>query len=312
MNLGFEHDSIREALARAGLLRKDPPRDMLLSERSPGPFSSAYVAWSSKEELLLSPEHAWLSLEDVGFYRLPQPLAVLRKIIEDAHRPKSPPPAAAALSSPLGQWRWAIEDGSRALEEGRFGELPKRLAHLRRFALGHWPGWYEHPLAHFEEKYLAGEASPAELRALVEHAATVAALKACDPLMRWTQGPDAERIKLLRDAACYAAQGLINVGEVTELLGGDRWGQEMSADLEALKAAVSRAGPDDAVGQRLRECLGSIEQSLKDGELLAGADGVGLLKGAEHCQQSLASLVRALENIRALRERTQSLLNSGR
>jgi hypothetical protein len=268
----FEHDSVRDALASAGLRAEGA------GETGPdGPDPVAvFFGWSSLDTLLLRPEFALLSIEGVTFVRLPRGLGELRTYLTGSQYARSDAAEVERLSTSLGQWRWALGRLIDALRRGDAREAGSRLRELRRFDAGHWSGLHERRLQNFGDALARGALETGAVEALLDRAVEMATLEACRPLLPWASGGEkGRRIAPFLDALSYAAQGVGDVAEVEGVARSDEWWGEMESDLaraRALLAEVERGG--GAVVEVLGEMLPGMNASIKKvREFVASAVG---------------------------------------
>lgn len=256
----FEHDSVRDALARAGL------RTEGAGEAGRGEPAAVFVGWSSLPTLLLRPEFALLSVEGVTFVRLPRGLEELRTYLTEAQAARADAAEVERLSTPLGQWRWALGRLVDALRRDDVSESGACLRELRRFDARHWAGRHEGCLQNFDDALARGALDAGIVDALLGRASEVATLEACRPLLPWASGGEkGRRIAPLRDALSYAAQGVVGVAEVEGVARSDEWWGELESDLalaRALLAEVERGGGavEDILGDRLSRMGASLKR----------------------------------------------------
>lgn len=249
----FQCESIRAALDIAGL-RVD--NSQTLDDEEP---RILIIAWSSRERLLLEPEYAWLSVDAVQYIQLPQPLATLRQKLEGESRLLQPPAALSVLSTPLGQWRWALHALEAGFQDRINGEGPTRLQNLQRFASTHWPGWYETALSKLRCIFDSALSAHQQIELLDRQADAVAVCEACRPLFDWTDGGSKRnRISVLRDTISYVSQNLANIDEVNRIAERDPWWNDLRVDLLACESTLpvvelGGAAVQELVGSELRQ-----------------------------------------------------------
>ncbi|HEY0405541.1 MAG TPA: hypothetical protein VGC89_07420 [Pyrinomonadaceae bacterium] len=255
MSVRFEHQSIRAALLSAEIHAPAAPENGCVDEAS----SAVFVAWSSRDALLFCPEYAWLSVPEVVYLQLPLSRAVLETTLKRGAQSCFPVDKIRVLSMPLGQWAWAVKSLQGALSSGQREESVLRLAQLRRFALQHWPGWYESVLAALREKIDKGVAVlPSEIEKLTRHAGAVVTLGVCRSLLSWTQERDkAETLTLLQDALSYARQGLYDEDDLRPLVVNHAGWTELQSDLDVAEAQLREVescldAPENIVERSLR------------------------------------------------------------
>jgi len=234
LSIFFEHDSITRALQRTGEIASSVTNDPVEST------ASVFVAWSSRDALLLRPECAWLSIQDVIFVRLPTELDDLRRRLRLTSRARDQRTKFEGLKTPLGQWRWAVGELRRTLEVGNFDEVYLRLDNLRRFSTKHWPGWYEETLADLRGAIESRHRVEDAMNALIARAGDIATLEACSPIISWMEQQEkVRRITFLLDALCYASQELVPTKNLAEWVANDPWWREFETSLSNAEESVA-------------------------------------------------------------------------
>src|SRR5688572_5267015 len=92
------------------------------------------LAWSTLDELSLSPKYAWLSLPGVVFVQLPQSLDRLYELVQRAAQPAKADSRLKLLTTALGQWEWALGELQVCQRKGDAELFQRRVIELRSFA----------------------------------------------------------------------------------------------------------------------------------------------------------------------------------
>ena len=317
--IGFcEHVSIERALSSVGL-------DARQAWQGRADFASStpafFVAWSSRERLLRSPQWAWLSEPSVEFVRLPQPLGVLRDLFSRSVQPLRPSRRFIALTHPVGQFCWAVDRLQSAINERRTAEAEARIHELITFCRQHWPGWFERGFAKVGESFGANHVVRIEpvLGRFHQSAADVALASSLSPLFH---GGNDDMINKGAGATLAAIRavrsGMADFSYLRSVLSSTAWrgnvknslGQaiELVGCLEAIEHA-----PSFAISEPVRCAVEAVNRVDEFAENLLNGSGILHEQKSRFkdkfsvdilsAEQALGTLMQSVSELQAERDR---------
>src|SRR5215208_3546000 len=95
----IEHPAIAAALEAAGV--SSEPLSNITE-------AGVFLAWSSRERLLLNPSYAWLSLPAIDYVQLPTSRKFILERLKNLSSLKLDTADDERLFFPVGQWNWAV------------------------------------------------------------------------------------------------------------------------------------------------------------------------------------------------------------
>lgn len=299
----FEHSSLQMSLELAGLLKlfgnggsiTDPGAQRIL------------FAWSEREVLLLYPEYAWLSVNEVPFVRLPVALSEAATAAQLASRQNANVPLE--LLVPLGQAIWSALQLEGSSMRAKWPEVQARMEHLERFCAMHWPDWFGGTFVRMADACYRRDATGVEeaTGVLTRHLRGVAALQCLKPVLLsnlWAKEPSP--ILLTHQALRGYVTGLPEDRDdawydAVENLKGPRWWDELDTELAAAEARLrdmetSGFDPGSSLLARLRQALDALQVFQTRVPGLA-APGLTSMADAEDADCQLSVVVGFLRSI---------------
>ncbi len=268
MSLFVEHQSIKRALAMADLSQvlREPE---LSSHDATFPV---FVGWSSRETLVLKPEYALLSSDEIRYLRLPQQLETLIESIGKATMPYEASAMLKGLHTPLGQWRWALKELRNSILTDDYHLASLRLIELQRFASKHWPGYYDMLLTSLSMAMTLEDDAVRRIMLVESNAVSVAVLVACAPLTEWIEDrAKANHVAMTSEIVAYLDQDALEIQDIKGGVTNFAWIKDLKNDLattEETLNAMSKAGfdPDSLLGNRMKHMRDAVLQAEVLGE----------------------------------------------